>query len=144
MTIGYDRPLYVLPFDHRGTFCKVLVRYNPEGDSDAEPAPGGAAEATVGLPAFRRPAASSCSSCWCPRRQGQLSRSGGDKKEYDRGLRPGLMVQAITELQATGIEPDVWKIEGIDQPEDCSDGRRLGAAGRARPRRLHRPRPRRG
>ncbi len=44
-----------------------------------------------------------------PPTPGQLSRSGGDKKDYDRGLRPGLMVQAITELQATGTEPDVWK-----------------------------------
>src|SRR5258708_39502070 len=24
MTIGYDRPLYVLPFDHRGTFQKNM------------------------------------------------------------------------------------------------------------------------
>ena len=24
MTIGYDRPLYVLPFDHRATFAKNM------------------------------------------------------------------------------------------------------------------------
>ena len=54
-----------------------------------------------------------------PATPAQLERSGGDKKEYDRGLRPELMVQAITELQDAGIEPDVWKIEGIDRPEDC-------------------------
>jgi 5-dehydro-2-deoxygluconokinase len=30
------------------------------------------------------------------------------------------MVQTITDLQAAGIEPDVWKIEGIDRPEDCA------------------------
>ena len=35
-------------------------------------------------------------------------------------LRPELMVRAITELQVAGIEPDVWKIEGIDRPEDCN------------------------
>ncbi len=28
------------------------------------------------------------------------------------------MVGAITELQRAGIEPDVWKIEGIDRAED--------------------------
>ena len=27
---------------------------------------------------------------------------------------------AITELQRAGIEPDVWKIEGIDRAEDCA------------------------
>ena len=30
------------------------------------------------------------------------------------------MARAITELQGAGIEPDVWKIEGIDRPEDCT------------------------
>ena len=24
MTIGYDKPLYILPFDHRGTFQKNM------------------------------------------------------------------------------------------------------------------------
>jgi 5-dehydro-2-deoxygluconokinase len=24
MTIGYDKPLYVLPFDHRATFSKTM------------------------------------------------------------------------------------------------------------------------
>ena len=28
------------------------------------------------------------------------------------------MVRAITELQGACIEVDIWKIEGIDQPED--------------------------
>ena len=41
--------------EFRPTFCKVLVRYNPEGDRGFEPAPGRAAEAIVGLPAFSRP-----------------------------------------------------------------------------------------
>ncbi len=44
---------------------------------------------------------------------------GGDKKAYDLKLRPGLMVKAIEELQAAGVEPDVWKIEGLDSAEDC-------------------------
>ena len=26
---------------------------------------------------------------------------------------------AIAQLQASGIEPDIWKIEGIDSREDC-------------------------
>jgi hypothetical protein len=28
MTIGYDRPLYVLPFDHRGTFRKNMLSWS--------------------------------------------------------------------------------------------------------------------
>jgi 5-dehydro-2-deoxygluconokinase len=29
------------------------------------------------------------------------------------------MVQAIQQLQDAGVEPDVWKIEGLDRAEDC-------------------------
>jgi myo-inositol catabolism protein IolC len=30
------------------------------------------------------------------------------------------MVKAIEDLQAAGVEPDVWKIEGLDRREDCA------------------------
>jgi 5-dehydro-2-deoxygluconokinase len=29
------------------------------------------------------------------------------------------MVAAIRELQNAGVEPDIWKIEGLDRREDC-------------------------
>jgi myo-inositol catabolism protein IolC len=50
----------------------------------------------------------------------QLNRVKGDKAAYDRELRPQLMVQAIEQLQNAQIEPDVWKIEGLDRREDCT------------------------
>jgi 5-dehydro-2-deoxygluconokinase len=37
------------------------------------------------------------------------------------------MVRAIEELQEAGVEPDVWKIEGLDRREDCE---RIVAAAR--------------
>ncbi len=40
-------------------------------------------------------------------------------ERYDAELRPGLMVGAIAELQDAGVEPQVWKIEGLDRREDC-------------------------
>ena len=30
-----------------------------------------------------------------------------------------VMVRAIRELQEAGVEPDIWKIEGLDRREDC-------------------------
>src|SRR5262249_26594694 len=54
-----------------------------------------------------------------PPENAQLDRVKGDKKAYDGNLRPGLMVQAIRELHDAGVEPDVWKIEGIERSEDC-------------------------
>jgi myo-inositol catabolism protein IolC len=44
---------------------------------------------------------------------------GGDADRFDAELRPELMIRAIEQLQDTGIEADVWKIEGIETQEDC-------------------------
>jgi myo-inositol catabolism protein IolC len=49
----------------------------------------------------------------------QLESVGGDVDRFDKEVRPGLMVGAISALQEAGIEADVWKIEGIDQRVDC-------------------------
>ena len=54
-----------------------------------------------------------------PAERQQLEKLNGDKKAYDTQLRPQLMVRAIEELQDAGVEPDVWKIEGLDAQEDC-------------------------
>ena len=42
-----------------------------------------------------------------------------DPEFYDRELRPHLLLEAISILQDEGIEPDIWKIEGLDRREDC-------------------------
>ena len=57
----------------------------------------------------------------------QLKGLGGNRGAYDLELRPALMVQAIHELQDAGVEPDVWKVEGLDRKEDC---RKVVAAAR--------------
>jgi 5-dehydro-2-deoxygluconokinase len=49
----------------------------------------------------------------------QSDRLEGDTRLYDRDLRPSLMIGAIKELQQAGVEPDVWKIEGLDHRSDC-------------------------
>jgi 5-dehydro-2-deoxygluconokinase len=54
-----------------------------------------------------------------PAEKAQLERLKGDKIAFDQKLRPELMVRAIQELQDNGIEPDVWKIEGLSRREDC-------------------------
>jgi myo-inositol catabolism protein IolC len=103
----------------RPTFCKVLVRYNPEGDSAMNRRQ---TERLKRLSDYLHSGGPSrfMFELLVPATPAQLKRSGSDKKEYDRGRRPELMVRAITDLQAAGIEPDVWKIEGIDRPEDCA------------------------
>jgi myo-inositol catabolism protein IolC len=41
----------------------------------------------------------------------QLDSVAGDAARHQRELRPGLTLRAIAELQAAGVEPDVWKLE---------------------------------
>jgi myo-inositol catabolism protein IolC len=103
----------------RPTFCKVLVRYNPEGDSATN---GRQAERLKRLSDHLHSGGPSgfMFELLVPATSAQLERFRGNKKDYDRELRPELMVRAINQLQSAGIEPDVWKIEGIDRPEDCA------------------------
>ncbi|HEY0374078.1 MAG TPA: DUF2090 domain-containing protein [Amnibacterium sp.] len=42
-----------------------------------------------------------------------LAKVGGDTERYDAEIRPGLTVQAMEFLQDHGVEPAIWKIEGL-------------------------------
>jgi myo-inositol catabolism protein IolC len=108
------------------TFCKVLVRYNPEGDQALNTRQ---ADRLRRLSEYLHAKSRSrfMFELLVPAEQAQLERLEGDKKAYDLELRPGLMVGAIRELQDAGVEPDVWKIEGLDRREDCE---RIVAAAR--------------
>ncbi len=102
----------------RPTFSKVLVRYNPEGDPAMNRRQ---AERLQRLSSYLHSGGHTrfMFELLVPALPAQLERFRGNKKDYDRVLRPELMVHAIIALQDAGIEPDVWKIEGIDGPEDC-------------------------
>ena len=112
---GEDFGAHIEDFDP--TFNKVLVRYNPEGDLDMN------ARQTARLDRLGE---------WLhehdrlflfellvPATPAQLEAAGGDEDRWDKEERPALMDRAIRELQDNGVEPDIWKIEGIDRREDC-------------------------
>jgi len=100
------------------TFCKVLVRYNPEGDAEMNALQ---AERLARLSGWLRDHRRRfLFELLVPPTQEQLDRAGGDRGRVDREQRPGLMLAAISELRSRGVEPDVWKIEGLDDPEDCN------------------------
>ncbi len=100
------------------TFSKVLVRYNPEGDPDLNRRQ---AERLSRLSSYLQAAGRSLFmfELLVPPEKAQLDKLNGDKKAYDLEVRPGLMVQTIRELQDAEVEPDIWKIEGLDRPGDC-------------------------
>ena len=101
------------------SFCKVLVRYNPGGNPDLN------RRQAARLKRLSEYLHSSKSSrrfmfeLLVPPEKSQLEQLQGDKKAYDLRLRPQLMAAAIAQLQDAGVEPDVWKIEGLDRQEDC-------------------------
>jgi myo-inositol catabolism protein IolC len=109
------------------TFCKVLVRYNPEGDRARNRQQ---AARLKRLSDFLGAGGRSrfMFELLVPAEKVQLDRVRGDKQAYDLELRPHLMVEAIQELQDRGVSPDVWKVEGLDRREDCQ---RVVAAARA-------------
>jgi 5-dehydro-2-deoxygluconokinase len=100
------------------TFCKVLVRYNPEGGQGLNQRQ---AARLKRLSDFLHAKSHSLLmfELLVPAENAQLVRLNGDRRAYDLELRPVLMAQAIHELQDAGVEADVWKIEGLDRREDC-------------------------
>jgi myo-inositol catabolism protein IolC len=93
-------------------FTKVLVRYNPAGDEALN---------------ARQTARLALLSAWLRERGRKLlfellvppEPSQTDLELFDRELRPELMLEAVDQLQAGGVEPDIWKIEGIADADAC-------------------------
>jgi myo-inositol catabolism protein IolC len=113
---GQDFARHIEQFDP--TFCKVLVRYNP-ADDDKDMNRRQAARLRQLSDYLHASGRLYIFELLVPPKPAQLQRLGNDKKAFDLQLRPTLTVQAIHELQDSGVEPDVWKIEGIDRKEDC-------------------------
>src|SRR5262245_57885730 len=113
---GDDFAHHIEAFDL--TFCKVLVRYNPEGDKDMNARQTGRLRQLSGY--LHRTARKYMFELLVPATPAQLQRVDGDHRRYDLEQRPALMVRAIRELQEAGVEPDIWKVEGLDGREDCA------------------------
>jgi myo-inositol catabolism protein IolC len=100
------------------TFCKVLVRYNPEGDQVLNRRQS-ARLSRLSDYLHRKSRSQFLFELLVPPEKSQIDRLKGDKKAYDLELRPRLMAETIQQLQDAHVEPDVWKIEGLDRREDC-------------------------
>ena len=99
------------------TFAKVLVRYNPDGDAEMNKRQADRLKKlSQYLTSTRR---HFMFELLVPAEPRQLEQLGGDKQKYDLQLRPKLMVKAIQQLQDAGVEPDIWKIEGLESRDDC-------------------------
>jgi myo-inositol catabolism protein IolC len=43
---------------------------------------------------------------------------GGDGAEFDCRLRPTLVCRTVSDLYAAGVQPAVWKLEGLERIDD--------------------------
>jgi len=112
---GSDFGQHILDFDPQ--FSKVLVRFNPDGDAEMNRRQlGRLKELADWLHANDR---RFLFELLVPAEPAQLESVGGDGDRYDAELRPELMRRTIEDIQAFGIEVDVWKIEGVDTQEDA-------------------------
>lgn len=97
-------------------FAKALVRYNPAGDQAMNRRQ---AQRLAGLSSWLQERGRRLLlELLVPPEEGQLQRVGGDRQRYDAELRPGLMLKAVAELQERGVEPHVWKLEGLARTSD--------------------------
>jgi beta-phosphoglucomutase family hydrolase len=97
------------------TYCKVLVRYNPEGDAVLN------ARQAIRLRQLseylHRTRRQFLFELLVPAEPTHLAMV--TEEAYDLALRPVLTRTAMRELQDAGIEPDIWKLEGLDRREDA-------------------------
>jgi len=97
-------------------YVKVLVRYNPDGEQAMNQ---------------RQIARLKKINDWCKTKgykflfellaiptKKQMEECGGSKDEFEKKLQGKLMLASIKELQASGLEPDIWKLEGLENPAD--------------------------
>jgi len=122
---GADFARHIEAFNPR--FAKVLVRYNPQGDAALNLRQAARLQE---LSAYcRRTKQLFMFELLVPATPAQRQRVHDDPDTYDLQMRPDLMIRSIESLQDAGVEPDVWKIEGLDRRADCE--RIVNAARRA-------------
>ena len=104
--------------NYKPTFAKVLIKYNPKDEEDLKK---------------RQQDKLKTLSDFChnngykfllevlviPTKE-QLESVNNSREEYDLKLRPELTAEVINVLQSKGVEPDIWKLEGMETETDYS------------------------
>src|SRR3954451_23530535 len=112
---GEDFAAHIEQFDP--DFSKVLVRYNPDADAEANREQLGKLKRLADW--LHDNGRKFLFELLVPATDEQLASVDGDTDRYDAELRPDLMRRAIEETQDFGVEVDIWKIEGVDERSDA-------------------------
>lgn len=98
-------------------FSKVLVRWNPDDDAATKQLQG---ERLKRLGEYLHDHGRKyLFELLVPASDRQMALVGGDSEAYDTEVRPYATLEAISEIQSQGVEPDIWKIEGLDRKRSC-------------------------
>ena len=99
-------------------YVKVLVRYNPEGDQELNKRQ---LSKLAELSSYLKDNPSAyLFELLVPATEEQMEKAGNDKAKYEQEIRPDLTVQSLKEIQEAGVNPDIWKLEGMDSEEAMS------------------------
>jgi myo-inositol catabolism protein IolC len=107
-------------------YAKVLIRYNPAGDTAMNARQRARLREFAGWLAGRPQRL--MLELLVPPEDAQLAAAGNDRGRFDREVRAELTAAAIREIAADGVRPQLWKIEG---PESREDAARIAAAVRS-------------
>lgn len=109
-----------------GPACvKALVRYNVEGDRAKNAA---SVAALTGLRDRLAGGPLLMLEVVVPPTPAQRATAGG-AEEFVRTARPALIGRAITALLEAGLDPGLWKVEGVDDPDDAEQVAACARAG---------------
>jgi myo-inositol catabolism protein IolC len=121
---GSDTDAHLAEFEP--DYVKVLVRMNP-ADDPADLAAQLTALATLSE-SLRQQGRAFLYELLVPATDEQRVAAGG-AEAYDREVRPGLVCQVIAANQDAGVEPTLWKIEGLETVEAAEAVVRAARAG---------------
>ena len=103
--------------DFDPTYLKVLVRYNPESDAVSNKRQLQRLKVLSDyLLKIKKPF---LFELIVPATAAQLAKVGGAKEKYDLELRPKLMCESIKQIQDGGVETAIWKLEGVEDPNNA-------------------------
>jgi myo-inositol catabolism protein IolC len=108
-------------------YVKVLVRMNPDDDpDDTRLQLERLAELSSWLHSVGKPL---LYELLVPPSEKQLAEMDHNREVYDRSLRPRLVADIIKANYYAGVEPALWKIEGLETADDARDVVRAARAG---------------
>jgi len=103
---------------HQPDYVKVLIRYNPGGDTEMNARQRALLRDLSGWLAGRPQQL--MLELLVPPEEAQLAGVGGDRGRFDREVRAELTATAVTEIASDGILPWLWKIEGPESQDDAA------------------------